>query len=80
MTTRKQIAEWLNNALEQKASHMLVVCDTFDWEDYPVLVTKSQSVKEVIQRYSDNMQRVEEVYDLSLDIEKQLNERRAYNV
>lgn len=80
MTTRRQINEWIKDAKEQQATHMLVVCDTFDWEDYPVFVKQTEDVNEVIHRYADNMQKVEEVYNLSLDIEKQLIERRAFNV
>lgn len=37
-TTKKIIAEWIESGLEKKATHMIVVCDTFDHTDYPVYV------------------------------------------
>jgi hypothetical protein len=59
---------------------MLVVCDTFDHEDYPVFVNKDQQVRSVYDEYNDkNMQRVMEVYNLGLPLEPQLNEMRAFN-
>ena len=39
MTTRQaDIRDWLKRAPDG-ATHMLVVCDMFDWSDYPVFVT-----------------------------------------
>ena len=47
------------------ATHMLIVCDTFSYEDYPVYVWANEDVNERILHYSQNMQRVMEVYNLS---------------
>jgi len=56
---------------------MLVVVDTFDYGNYPVF---TDSVHEAIEKYqAASMQRIMEVYDLSLDLDKQLNEHRAWN-
>lgn len=80
MTTKRTIREWLAEGKRLSATHVLSVSDTYDWEDYPVYVLSSQDVLKTIKDYSSNMQRINEVYNLSLDIEKQLNESRAYNV
>ena len=74
------IASWLRQAQSQNATHMIVVCDTWDWEDYPVYVNADQNVHEVIGKHTGNMQKVMEVYNLSLDIEQQLREHRAWNI
>jgi len=81
MTTKEDIRGWLKRAKKEKATHMLVVCDSFDYEDYPVFVMKGEDVHEVIKEKcrSDNMQRLMEVYNLSKDLEKQLNEQRSFN-
>jgi len=80
VTTREDIYTWLTCEDRRKShhTHMLVVVDTFDYGDYPVF---TDSVHEAIEKYSDrnSMQRVMEVYDLSLDLEEQLNEHRAWN-
>jgi|ERR1039458_6306432 hypothetical protein len=38
MTTKEDLRRWFNEGVELKATHMIVVCDTFDHEDYPVYV------------------------------------------
>lgn len=78
--TREDIRGWLNYAKSKNATHMIVVCDTFEWEDYPVEVYPDQIVADVVKKYSDNMQKVMEVYNMSLDLESQLSETRAYHL
>ncbi len=79
-TTKKRIREWLERGKEEGATHVIVVCDIFDYEDYPVMVKADEDVKKEEKRCKEkNMTRVMEVYNLSIDIEKQLNEKRAFN-
>lgn len=80
-TTREEIREWLEEAKKKNATHLVVVCDTFDYDDYPVYVHQGQDVNKVVRiQKEQSMQRVMEVYNLSMDIEKQLSEHRAYNL
>jgi hypothetical protein len=59
---------------------MIVVCDTFDYEDYPVYVKPGEDVHKIASGYDRvNMQKVMEVYNLSMDRETQLNQHRAFN-
>jgi hypothetical protein len=59
---------------------MLVVCDTFDYEDYPVFVTPGADCNAILRHYQcADMQRVMEVYDLNMEIGAQLAERRAWH-
>jgi hypothetical protein len=76
----------LKRGKEDGATHVIVVCDTFKYDDYPVFVMPDQDVREVEAEYKDkntgadiNMQRVMEVYSLRMDIEEQLEETRAFN-
>lgn len=79
-TTRDDIRSWLERAKKDGATHVIVVCDTYDHEDYPVEVKKGEDVRKKFDEYNGkNMQRVMEVYNLSLDIDKQLLEHRAFN-
>ena len=80
MTTREEIRNWLERGKKEKATHMLVVCDTFDYDDYPVYVSKREDVRKVyMERDGKNMQRVMEVYSYNKNLEKQLNESRVFN-
>ena len=38
LTTPEMIREWFNRGIELGATHLIVACDTFDYEDYPVYV------------------------------------------
>lgn len=72
MTTAKEIREWLEGAKKKGATHMLVVCDTFDWSDYPVYVLPGKSVDAAIKEYhGPNMQKVMEVYNMAMDLDEQ---------
>lgn len=77
--TKGLIRNWLQRVTEED-SHMLIVCDTFDYEDYPVFVKKNEDVNNKIKHYSENMQRVVEVYKLSMDLNSQLEVYRAWNI
>lgn len=79
MTTRDELREFLSWA-KPMHTHMLVVCDTFSHEDYPVFVAEHRSVKREIAESSTGMSRVMEVYDLRQPIEPQLAAERAWNV
>lgn len=80
MTSKSQLVAWFDRGVEQEATHMIVVCDTFDHEDYPVYVSSDQDVHAEIAKWRDsNMQMVMEVYDLHLDREMQMAEHRAFH-
>ncbi len=80
-TTKEDIKIWIDRGIKEKATHVIIVCDTFDYEDYPVMVKSSEDVHEIIQKYNGkNMQKIMEVYNLKLNIEQQLNEHRTYNI
>ena len=81
MTTRSEIAFWFDQGVKEKKTHLLVVCDTFDHEDYPVF---AESDDDAINKYAEyngkNMQRVMEVYDLKLSRTIQMGEFRAFHL
>ena len=74
-TTREDIRIWFKDGIKRKATHLVVACNTFDYEDYPVFVTPADDVAMV----AANIQKVMEVYDLSMDMETQLDEKRAFH-
>lgn len=79
-TSRQMIREWFERGVAQGKTHMIVVCDTFDHDDYPVYVCPGESSHKVAEAYNGkDMQRLMEVYDLRKPMEAQLAERRAWN-
>ena len=81
MLTKDEIKGWLERGAKDGATHCLVVVDTFDYDHYPVYVAKWESASSKVSEYNrKSMQRVMEVYNLSMDFDKQLNEHRAHNL
>ncbi len=79
MTSKSDIRGWLQNA-PKDATHMFVVVDTFDYEDYPVYVTTTEDINQKASEYDGpNMQKIMECYDLKMDLESQLNQPRSFN-
>lgn len=79
MTTRDEISEWFDRGVAQGAAYLIVACDTFDWDDYPIFV---KDAKEGLERKAklltgDNMQKLMEIYDLNADKAEQLAEHRS---
>lgn len=80
MTTKQDIEKWISQA-EAKHTHMIVVCDTYDWSDFPVYVAEGEDVREKANSYQNftNMSKVMEVYNLRKDIRPQLESHRSFN-
>ena len=63
MTSHETIESWLERGNNEEYTHMIVVCDTFSYEDYPVYVTKAQEVRKIYDTLNGKeMQKVMEVY------------------
>lgn len=79
-TTKDIISEWFERGLKRKATHMIIVCDTFDYEDYPVYVYENENIHIKRKEYDGkDMQRIMEIYDLSKDKQMQLAQKYAFN-
>lgn len=61
-----EIWEWIDEGRLYGATHLISVCDTFSYVDYPVFVMPGESVDEVRSRYDGkNMHLVNGVIPLS---------------
>jgi len=67
----------LLEAKEAGATHVMVVCDTFDYEDYPVLIMPGDSLDAKRREFSGNMQRVMEVIPIQSEQEARLSKVNA---
>lgn len=78
--TKQDIEGWLQSAKQKGASHLIVAVDTFDHDNYPVYVGYNEDIQEEIDRITNlSMQGIDEVYNMSMDINKQLKQVRAIN-
>ncbi|MEV0733726.1 hypothetical protein [Polymorphospora sp. NPDC050346] len=77
-TTFEDLSRWFDQGVAQRATHLIVVCDTFDYTDFPVYVQPGEDPRAVVDHEAaKSMQGIHEVYDLRLDKATQLQERRA---
>ena len=77
-TTKDDIKRWLNTAKEEGNNYLLVACDTFDYDDYPLYFKFFDNLKYKFNHPS-SMEKFMECYDLSLNWESQLNEPRSWH-
>lgn len=78
-TTKQDIRLWFDRGKSEAFEFMIVVCDTFDHDDYPVYCHSNNFDEKYTQHNGKNMQEIMEVYDLSMEREGQLNEHRAFH-
>ena len=80
MASFEEIERWFEIGLKQKATHLIVVCDTFNYDDFPSYLTgtSEDAKREVDNINGKNMQKVMEVYNLSSEKSEQLEKHRCW--
>lgn len=79
--TMEVIKGWIARGKANKQSFLIVMCDTYDFDDYPVFVEGDEKACQEeydTRNRGGNMQTVMEVYDLNADIALQLSQKRAF--
>ena len=80
-TTKAMIVGWFDAGVEENKRWMIIACDTFDYEDYPIYI--EDDVDKFYESFDghngQNMQRIMEVYDLHEEKAMQLCEHRCRN-
>lgn len=77
--TRQNLEKWYSRGKEQKSEYLIVVCDTFSYEDYPVFSSK-ENFKEKFRNHDGfNMQKIIGVFDLSADLDEQIEQKQVFN-
>lgn len=80
VTTRQDIARWYQYGVDIGATHLIVVCDSFSYEDFPDYVYYGHNPQKVVSKWnSQQLYYVMEVYALHLDMNAQLDEHRAWH-
>lgn len=79
-TTQADLRRWFREGVESGATHMAVLVDRFDHEDYPVYVKPGQDPRQVVaQELRVDMTGLMEVYHLGMDMEWQIAQHRSMN-
>lgn len=75
----EDLRNWFRHGAASGHRYMIVLCDTYDWEDYSKYADSRQGAQEIVDNPGD-MTRVMEVYDLEASMETQLAEYRAWHL
>ncbi len=66
--TADEKLDWIERGKKQGATHLVIVCDTFDYEHYPVFVKPTDDVDMVRIHYNQKeMQKVMEIIPLPVN-------------
>jgi hypothetical protein len=76
--SRADIESWFNSGVAEGHTHMVVVCDTFDHEDFPAYFDSAEDAREKVAKPS-SMERIMEVYYLKDPLDEQINQHRCFN-
>jgi hypothetical protein len=77
----EDLKRWFADGKRQRCTHMIIVCDTFDWQDYPIYAKVADARQKYEEHNGKNMQKVMEVYDLRLSMVKQMKPgTRVFNL
>ena len=81
---KEQIRQWFINGVKEKKKYMLIVYDQMeppDEMDSPCYAVSDEDALETYSAYnSDIFCKVMEVYNLKMDLETQLAEKRAWHL
>lgn len=79
VTTKADIKRWFKHGMANNQKWMLIVCDTFNYEDYPAYAKDDSEFWDKYDHYDDNnMQKIMETYNLEKDMNEQLGYNRCY--
>lgn len=76
-----EIDKWFDDGKEAGAEYMVVVTDTFDYEDHPVYCSSKLDVVRVQMKVDETRyEQVQEIYNLKMDKGTQMAQVRAWNI
>ena len=66
--SRKDVNRWIDTAKTKGCKYIISVCDTFDWDDYPVYIKNMDELIMRIDNYDGtNMQEINEIIRINDD-------------
>jgi len=68
VASSNDIDNWVERGKEMKAKYIISVCDTYDWDDYPVFVLEGEDLEKRKEEFDGrNMQKINEVITLEYE-------------
>jgi hypothetical protein len=77
--SKRDIRQWFEAGVAAGRTHMIIVCDTWDHDDFPVYVMSNESVEARMRYYDSDSNKIMEVYNLLKPMKPQLDADRAWD-
>ncbi len=78
---KEKVTSWLRTARQRGATHMIIAFDRTKQTPFPVYVGNDMNIQQKIKSFNDNnFVRAVEVYNLKMDIDRQVLQGRSWNV
>lgn len=66
--SKEDVDRWIETAKKNGDRYVISVCDTFDWDDYPVYVPHGKNLMVERAKYDRvNMQKINEIFEIKPD-------------
>lgn len=78
-TTQSVIGQWFDEGKKNGAEFMIVVCDTYDYGEYPVYAKRGNFQGVYDGEKNAKMTKIMEVYNLNMDKQAQMLQHRCFN-
>lgn len=81
--SKEEIREIVLRGNKEEYSHVIICCDHWDYTYFGKYIKYDKDIKEIIHDIEvkkENMITIEEIYNYNMDINYQLNEKRAYHI
>lgn len=77
---QERLRKWLENGKKRKATHVIVAYNNSERDFRPIYVSTNQNVRSKLQEVNNDYTLTPvEVYNLSMDTDRQLTQARAWN-
>lgn len=76
--SKKMISEWFQRELN--FDYMLVICDTFDYDYFPVYCLKTELQSKINHYKNKSMAKIMEIYSYNENFETQLKKDRCFSL
>ena len=77
---QERIRRWLENGKKRRSTHVIITYNTNERDLRPEYVGMNQNIRQRIQSVNEDYNlRPVEVYNLSMDFDRQLLQQRAWN-
>lgn len=77
---RQRLRRWLENGKKRRSTHVIVAYNNNAEDFRPIYVNRNQNVRsQLLTLNNDYTMTPVEVYNLSLDIDKQLSQAKTWN-